>query len=87
MLALDVPRVADRPRVQQAKRIPWQDTVDMKVFLGQRQRRIALLQVARAIAADAMPEDQVLRAGRRADRVELHEAECAHRGLEIARSK
>src|SRR6202030_660861 len=29
MLALDVPRVADRPRVQQVKRIPWQDTINV----------------------------------------------------------
>src|SRR6202171_6782 len=87
MLALDVPRVADRPRVQQAKRIPWQDAVDMKVLLGERQRRIVLLQVAGAIAADAMPEDQVLGSGRRGDRVELHEAERSHRGFEVARRK
>ena len=37
MLALDMPRVAHRPRMQQAKRIPWQHTVDVQVLFDQRQ--------------------------------------------------
>ena len=87
MLALDVPRVARRPRVQQAKRISWQHTVDMEVLLDQRQRWIVFLEIAGAIAANPMPQNQVLRAGRRADRVELHEAERPHCGFEIADRK
>src|SRR5450755_2624860 len=56
----------------------------MNDLFGQRQRRILLLDVARAIPADAMPEDQVLCARRRADRVDLNEAQRAHCGFEIA---
>src|SRR6202040_2220609 len=87
MLALDVPWVAHRPRGQQAKRIPRQHAVDVQPLLDQRQRRIVLLEIAGAIAADPLPEDQVLRAGRGADRVELHEAERPNRGFEIASTK
>ena len=39
--------------------------------------RIRALQVAGAVAVDALAQDQVLRARRRADRVELHEAQRA----------
>src|SRR3989440_1286211 len=59
----------------------------MKVLLHQRQRWIVFLEIASAIAANPMPQNQVLRAGRRADRVELHEAEHPHCGFEIADRK
>ena len=38
----------------------------------------AALQVSGPVAAHPMPQDQVLRSRRRADRVRLHEAELAH---------
>ena len=41
------------------------------------QRGIAALQIAGAIARDAVAQGQVLRARRRADRIGLHEAEAA----------
>jgi hypothetical protein len=87
MLALDVPRVASRPRVQQAQRISGHDTVDMDVLLAEWQRPIVPLEIAGAITADAMPENQILRARRRADRVQLHKSERPYRAFEVARSE
>ena len=51
------------------------------VFLDA-ERRIAAFQVARPVAADAMPQRQVLGARRRADRIGLDETEAVQRPLE-----
>ena len=58
--------------------------VDEEVFL-QRQLRIKALEIARAIAGDAMAQRQVLRAGRRADRIGLHESQLVDRAPERGR--
>ena len=46
------------------------------------ERGVAALQVARPIAADAVPQRQVLRPRRRADRIRLDESEAVQRPLE-----
>ena len=48
--------------------------VDEVVFLD-RQTRIAPLEIARAIADDALAQREILGAGRRTDRIGLHEAQ------------
>src|ERR1022692_1507759 len=87
MRFLDVPRIAHGTRVKQAKRVARQDSVDVDELLGQRERRIVFLEIASAIAENAMPQDQVLRPRRRADRIELHESQRPNRAFEIARGK
>ena len=69
---------------QQAAR--HEAVVDEAVLLDV-QPRIAALEIARAIALDAMAQRQVLRARRRADRVGLHEAEAVDRLLQRGRRK
>jgi hypothetical protein len=55
--------------------------VDESIFLDA-ERRVAAFQVARPVTADAMPQRQVLRARRRADRIGLNETEAVQRPLE-----
>jgi hypothetical protein len=50
--------------------------VDEEVFF-QRQPRVAALQLAGAVVAHAVAQDQVLRARRCAQRIGLHEAQAA----------
>jgi hypothetical protein len=51
------------------------------------ERRIATLQIARAVAFYAMPQRQVLRARRGADRVRLHEPELVEGTFQRDRSE
>ncbi len=60
--------------MQQAGGVARHEAVGVEEVLLQPEAREAPLQVAGAIAGDAMPQDQVLGPGRRADRVGLHEA-------------
>ncbi len=85
MLVLDVEAPRDAPRMQERPMTALEEAVDVHHVLDQRQRRVRALEVAGAIAVDAMPQDQVLRAGRRADRVGLHEAESIERAGEVER--
>src|SRR5690606_8647139 len=65
------PRLARRSRVHQALRGARQyAVVDEEVFLDS-EARVARLQLARPVGVDAVAQRQVLRAGGRADRVEL----------------
>ena len=66
-------------RMQQAHRIARHEAVGVEEVLLQPEAREAPLQIAVAIAGHAMAQDQVLGAGRRADRVGLHEARRADR--------
>jgi hypothetical protein len=65
-----------RSRVQQPAMAPRQEAVIDEVFLVDRERPIAPLQVPVAIALNAMSQDQVLRTRRGADRIGLHEPEA-----------
>src|SRR5690242_16264418 len=60
--------------------------VDEEIFLD-RQARITALEVTRAITGDAMAKREVLRAGRRADRVGLDEAQPRDRLHQRGRTK
>ena len=62
-----------------------QEAVVDEGSLPRRQPRIAPLEIAGAIADDAMAQRQVLSARRRADRIGLHEAEPVDRALQRRR--
>jgi hypothetical protein len=55
--------------------------VDEVIFLDP-ERRVVAFQVACPVAADAMPQRQVLRPRRRTDRIGLDESEALQRPLE-----
>ena len=71
--------------MQQPPRLARHDAVGVEEILLQPQPGELALQVAVAIIRDAMAQDQVLRAGRRADRIGLDEAERRHRAPERCR--
>ena len=58
--------------------------VDEEVLLDV-ERRVEAFEVARSVALDAVPQRQVLRARRSADRVRLHEAQLLERTLQRGR--
>jgi hypothetical protein len=79
------PRLRHRARMHQREMPSRQEAVvDEGVFLDL-QLRVAALEVAGAVAGDAVAQDQVLRARRRADRVGLDEAELVDRATERRR--
>jgi hypothetical protein len=49
------------------------------------ERLVPCLEIARALSGDAMPQRQVLRARRRADRIGLHEAQPLDSAAQVAR--
>ena len=84
-----VPGARVPTRVQQGQGLPRQETVVDEEGLFDRQARVALLQLAGAIALDALREDQILGASGCSHRVGLNEAEARNRprqagGLEQA---
>jgi hypothetical protein len=73
------PRARRRARVHQRVQLTRDEAgVDEEVLLDG-QPRVASLQIAGAIAGDAVPQRQVLGPRRRADRVGLHEAQPGQR--------
>ncbi|SRR5260370_30228881 len=66
---------AIRARMHQRLQRPRQEAVVEKEVLLESQFHIASLEVASAVAPDAMPQRQVLSARRRADRIGLNEAQ------------
>ncbi len=66
-------------RVHQRRHAAADETVVDEEVLFDRQRRVEPLEVAGAIALDAMAQREVLRACRRADRIGLHEPEALER--------
>ncbi len=83
--ARGAPARAGGARVHQRMVRAWQEAVvDERVFFDV-ERRVLRLEIACAVAGDAMPERQVLRARRRADRIGLHESEPLDRAAQVAR--
>jgi hypothetical protein len=86
--ALPSPRAhaaGDGARVhQRLVRARQESVVDEEVFLDG-ELRVLALDVARAVALDAVPERQILRACWRADRVGLYEAEAFDGALQRGR--
>jgi hypothetical protein len=83
-----VPVVATLPivaRMQHAPSLPRYDAVSVEEILLQRQPRELPMYIAIAIFSDTMAQDQVLGAGRRTDRIGLHEAHGADRLAERRR--
>ena len=72
-------------RVHQHLHRARQEAVVDEDVLFDPERGVAPLEITGAVAADAMPERQILRAGRRADRVGLHERQIVDRAAESRR--
>ena len=70
---------AGRARMHQRQMLPRQEAVVDEAILLDREPRVAALEVAGAIAGDAVAQGQVLGARRRADRVGLDEAQLFDR--------
>mmetsp|Transcript_11496 Transcript_11496/g.46477 ORF Transcript_11496/g.46477 Transcript_11496/m.46477 type:complete len:269 (+) Transcript_11496:312-1118(+) len=85
--ARGVPDAVRRSWVHQRAQLGGDETVVDEEVLLQRQPWVAALQVTRAVASDTMPQRQVLRAGRRAQRVGLHEAAESLDGLGQGRGR
>ena len=66
-------------RVHQRRHAAADETVVDEEVLFDRQRRVEPFEIAGAIARDAMAQREVLRAGRRADRIGLDEAQALDR--------
>jgi hypothetical protein len=64
-----------------------QKAVDEEVVFFEVERFVLGLEVAGVVVDDAMPEDEVLRSRRRANRVCLDEAEALDRGSQRRRRK
>src|SRR5579862_788212 len=80
-----VPRGSSRARMHQRRNLAgYEAVVDEKILLDA-ELRVASLEVARAIADNAMAQCQILRASGRADRIGLHEAKPMHRPLQRGR--
>ena len=69
------PRPGPAARVHQALHGSRHEPVVHEEVLVDVEFRVAALEIAGAIAGDAMPQREVLRPGRRADGIGLHEAE------------
>jgi len=69
---------------QRMVRARQEAVVDERVFFDV-ERRILRLEIAGAVAGDTMPERQVLRARRCANRIGLHEAQPLDRAAQVAR--
>ncbi len=75
------------PRVHEGLQGAGQEAVVDEDVLLDVEPRVAALQVADAIALDAVAQDQVLRARRGADRVRLHEAELVEGAFQGGRTE
>ncbi len=77
-LCLGIPGLAGLARVHQRQVPAGQKAVVDQAVLVDRQARVAAFQVAGAVVLDAVAQRQVLRPGRRADRVCLHKAQALY---------
>ena len=76
-----------RARMHQRLHAPGHEAVVDEEILFDRQRLVARLEVAGAVALDARPQRQVLGAGRGSDGIGLHEAQPIERAFERRRRK
>ena len=78
---LHMPGAVEHARMQEALRGGRHHARTRADILGQRQLRVGAAEIAGAVVDHAMTQDQVLRTGGRAHRIDLHEAELVD-GLE-----
>jgi hypothetical protein len=64
------------PWMQQTPSVLRHETIGVEKVLLQSELRKPSLQVAHSIIGNTVPQDQILRARRRTDRIGLHEAKC-----------
>ena len=64
--------------MQERARLGREHAVDVQVVLDEAELRVRAVEVARAVAVDALAQDEVGRARRRANGVELHEPHARH---------
>src|SRR6185503_9937752 len=72
-------------RVQQVPHTPRHESVCVQVVPFDVERRVVTLEIAGAVSVDPVPENQVLRARRRTNRIGLHEAETIDGALQCRR--
>ena len=72
-------------RMQQSVSLAWHEAVGVEEILLQPEPTEAPFQISRAIPGHTMPQDQILRARRRTDRIGLHEARRADRACQSCR--
>ena len=71
---------------ERVRRARQEAVIDEEIFFDE-QARIAPLKIAGAVVAHAVAQDQILRAGGRADRVGLHKAQTIDRARQRDRCK
>ena len=87
LLFRQTPRRAHDARVHERMvRARQEPVVDEKILFDV-ERRIAPVEIARAVTGDAMPQHEVLRTRRRADRIGLHEPKAIERATQIGAGK